>query len=64
MKEGELLSNCCAWDFDPLGYEKEQGIWQERCLKCRKLCEPLWINENDIKNIRLLPTYESKNLLN
>jgi hypothetical protein len=50
-KNGELLSNCCAFDFDAFGFEKETGIWQERCLKCGKLCEPVWINNNDIKNI-------------
>lgn len=51
-KDGDLLSNCCAWDFDAFGYEKEEGIYQERCLKCGKLCEPLWIGSNDIENIR------------
>lgn len=55
-KEGDLVSNCCAWDFDGFGVEKEEGIWQERCLKCGKLCEPLWMNERDIKNIRRLQT--------
>ena len=53
-KSGDLLSNCCAWDFEPLGYEKEEGMWQERCLKCGKLCEPLYISEIEIKNIRKL----------
>ena len=52
QKNGDLLSNCCAWDFDALGYEKEEGVYQERCLKCGKLCEPLWIGDLDIKNIR------------
>lgn len=52
VKEGDLLSNCCAWEFDSLGYEKEEGIWQERCLRCGKLCEPLWIGTKDIQNIR------------
>ncbi len=51
-KTGDLLSNCCAWDFDALGYEKEEGIWQEKCLKCGKLCEPIWIGVKDIENIR------------
>ena len=48
----ELLSNCCAADFDPFGYEKEDGVWQERCLNCKKLCEPLYIGKKDIENIR------------
>jgi hypothetical protein len=47
----DLLSNCCAWDFDAWGYEKEDGVWQERCLKCGKLCEPILISDLDIKNI-------------
>lgn len=59
----DLLSNCCAWDFDPWGYEKEEGIWQERCLKCGHLCEPILISENDIKNIRRLPELEKSKLL-
>lgn len=50
--DGELVSNCCASDFDAWGYEKEEGIWQERCLKCGKLCEPLWISQKDIENIK------------
>lgn len=55
---GDLVSNCCAWDFNPLGVEKEEGIWQERCLKCGKLCEPLYISNRDIKNIRNLNLLE------
>lgn len=58
--DGDLVSNCCAWDFDPFGYEKESGIWQERCLKCGKLCEPLYIGKKDIYNIRKLVEYENK----
>jgi hypothetical protein len=56
--DGDLVSNCCASDFDPWGFEKEEGIWQERCLKCRKLCEPLYISNRDIKNIQKLKTFE------
>ena len=41
-KDWDLLSDCCQADFDPLGYEKEQGIWQESCLKCGKFCEPVY----------------------
>lgn len=52
--EGDLVSNCCARDFDPLGWEKEQGIWQEKCLGCGKLCEPLWLSRSVIKNIQKL----------
>lgn len=48
---GDLLSNCCAADFDVFGYEKSEGIWQERCLNCGKLCEPLWISDINIINI-------------
>lgn len=50
--KGDLVSNCCASDFDAFGYEKEEGIWQERCLGCGKLCEPLWIGIKDIENIK------------
>lgn len=57
-RDGDLLSNCCAWDFEPLGVEKEPGVYQERCLKCHKLCEPLYIGLNDIKNIRRLSSLE------
>ena len=52
IHDGDLLSNCCAWVFNAWGFEKEEGIWQERCLKCNKLCEPLWISQRDIENIR------------
>jgi hypothetical protein len=51
IREGDLVSNCCASDFDPMGYEKEEGIWQERCLNCKRLCEPLYIGKRDIENI-------------
>jgi hypothetical protein len=47
----DLLSNCCAADFDALGYEKEEGIWQERCLNCGNLCEPIMFSDKDIANI-------------
>lgn len=47
----DLLSNCCAADFDAFGYEKENGVWQERCLKCGKLCEPIMLGDDDIDNI-------------
>ena len=57
--DGDLVSNCCAWDFNAFGFEKEEGIWQERCLKCGKLCEPLFIGTLDIKNIRNLKNLES-----
>lgn len=57
-KKGDLLSNCCAWDFNPMGFEKEPGIWQERCIRCGRLCEPLWISERDIKNIRRITEFE------
>ena len=50
--ENELLSNCCASDFDAFGYEKEEGIWQERCDNCGKLCEPIYFSKYDIDNIR------------
>ena len=50
----DLVSNCCAWDFEPFGYEKDEGVWQERCLKCNKLCETLYISKQDIKNIHNL----------
>lgn len=58
----ELVSNCCASDFDPLGYEKEEGVFQERCLKCGKLCEPLNLHEGVIKNIRACLEMESKKM--
>jgi hypothetical protein len=41
-KEGlQFKSGCCGADFDAFGHEKEEGIWQEKCLKCGKLCEPI-----------------------
>lgn len=57
-RSGDLLSNCCAWDFDPFGVEKGEGIYQEKCLKCGKLCEPLYIGAKDIANIRRLEKLE------
>lgn len=57
--DGDLVSNCCAWDFEPTGFEKEPGIWQERCLKCGKLCEPLYIGTRDIENIHRAQILES-----
>lgn len=51
LKEG-LLSNCCASDFNPFGYEKEEGIYQEKCLNCGKLCEPIYLSSNVVANIR------------
>lgn len=60
MNDGDLLSNCCAWDFDPLGFEKEEGIYQERCLKCGNLCEPIYLSNRDIANIRRLETFEER----
>ena len=55
---GDLVSNCCASDFDAFVYEKDEGIYQERCLTCGKLCEPLYISQRDIKNIRMCKDYE------
>lgn len=52
IKQHDFVSNCCASDFDPLGFEKEEGIWQERCLKCGKLCEPLDLHMDVIRNIK------------
>lgn len=50
--DGELVSNCCASDFDVFGREKEDGIFQERCLNCGKLCEPIYLGKLDIENIK------------
>lgn len=58
LENGDLVSNCCAWDFNAFGVEKEEGIYQERCLKCGKLCEPLYIGKRDIENIRNLEKLE------
>jgi len=41
----EFVSDCCHADFDPWGREKEEGIWQEKCLKCGNECEPILINK-------------------
>lgn len=35
-----LLSDCCRSEFDPFGFEREDGLWQEKCLKCGKKCDP------------------------
>lgn len=51
-EESDLVSNCCAANFNPFGYEKYEGVWQEQCLNCGKLCEPLYLSGNDIENIR------------
>ena len=40
-----FFTECCRADFDAFAYEKEDGIYQERCFKCGKLCEPIWFNE-------------------
>jgi hypothetical protein len=64
LLNGDLLSNCCAWEFEPLGYEKEEGVWQERCLKCGKLCEPIFISKRDIENIHRCIDWNNNNGLN
>ncbi len=46
LPEG-FFTECCRTDFDALGLEKEPGIYQERCLKCKKLCEPKWFTEGE-----------------
>lgn len=61
MNKGDLVSNCCASDFDAWGYEKEEGVYQERCLNCGKLCEPLWISKNNIKNIKQCVKWNKQN---
>jgi len=55
-----LVSNCCATDFDAFGYEKEPGIWQERCTNCKKLCEPLMLSERDVANIQQCYVWNEK----
>lgn len=60
INQGDLVSNCCASDFDPFGFEKEEGIWQERCLKCGKLCESLYLHEDIIRNIKACLEMEKK----
>ena len=46
LPEG-CFTECCRSDFDAFAYEKEPGIWQERCLKCKKLCEPRWFHKGE-----------------
>lgn len=38
----DLLSDCCKSDFDVLGFTRDDGLWQEKCLKCGKPCEPVY----------------------
>lgn len=61
--DGKLLSNCCASDFDAFGYEKDEGIYQERCLSCGKLCEPLYLNKVDVENIKNCIEWNKKHKL-
>ena len=42
-----LFTECCRADFNPFAYEKGEGIWQERCLNCGKLCEPIWFKKGE-----------------
>jgi hypothetical protein len=60
IKYGDLVSNCCASDFDPFGFEKEEGIWQERCTKCGKLCESLYLHMDVIRNIKACLEMENR----
>lgn len=50
----DLLSNCCRAEFDAFGFPKAYGLWQEKCLKCGKECEPIWYNEPDPKYVRAM----------
>lgn len=40
---GELLSECCQAEFDAFGFSKDDGLYQEKCLKCNKACEVNWM---------------------
>ena len=35
----DLVSDCCKSEFDPFGFSNDQGLWDEKCLKCGKLCD-------------------------
>ena len=65
--EMDLLSNCCKADFNPWGFEKEEGVWQERCNKCSKLCEvdyqPVPTEGDSETDYTIKPTQEHTDLL-
>ena len=43
--EGNLLSDCCHAEFNPLGFQREDGLWDEECSKCHKPCDPIWVED-------------------
>lgn len=56
---GNLVSDCCHAEFDPLGFERPDELWQEKCLKCGKECEPIWV-ENKSTNEELTQRFIHK----
>lgn len=62
--DGDLVSDCCDSDFDPLGFPRDD-VWDEKCLKCGKKCDVYWKEEKpnlivgsyDIKIDVKLPKY-------
>lgn len=53
LPEG-LFTECCRADFDPLAVEVDD-VYQEKCLKCKRLCEPRWFNKGELSDGKVHP---------
>lgn len=42
-KDWDLLSNCCNVPYDPFGIVRDDGSWDEKCSKCGKHCQPVYV---------------------
>lgn len=42
MFDEKVLSDCCHSDYEPMGFVKEDGSYQDKCLNCGKPCESIW----------------------
>jgi hypothetical protein len=58
--KGDLLSNCCHYDFDSFGFPKD-GLYQEKCLKCGESCTPIWVEGEDADKDLKEKMYDDKN---
>lgn len=47
--DGDLVTDCCKADFDPWGYPREDGLWDEKCLKCGGRTDVNWYTNEQIK---------------
>jgi hypothetical protein len=45
----QLVSKCCHADFDSWGFVREDGLWDEKCLKCGEKCEIILAKKTNLK---------------